>query len=937
MLVTGAFFSLIGQQLAFPGAEGFGRFTTGGRGGRVIEVTNLNDRGTGSLRSAVETYGSRTVVFRISGTIELQSALEVEHGNITIAGQTAPGDGICIKGYPVEINTSNVIVRYLRFRLGDENQLVADALGGQNHQDIIIDHCSMSWSVDETTSFYDNNNFTMQWCIISESLYSSYHYKGNHGYGGIWGGMGASFHHNLLAHHSSRYPRFQGTRNNSTPETELTDYRNNVLFNWGMNSVYGGEGGNYNMVANYYKSGPATSGGTVRYRIAEIYSEQGKWYIADNFMAGFPDISEDNWNGGVHGFASDKTKKEIPHPWSPVLTHSAQQAYHLVLADAGAVLPLRDPVDHRIVEEVRTGNTTYGGVWGAGKGIIDSQTEVGGWPELNTYDAPIDDDHDGMADDWETAQGLDPLDPEDHQGDIDGDGYTNLENYINSLCVRSDFILPVVGLNATGLSATEIRLTWQENTLAETGFSIERSENDTTAFAEIAVSDPNDTTFTDNTAEPGTAYYYRIRALKDQMASIYSNIGYAKTGYADGRPGEVSDPDPSDGETGVSNTKVLHWSAGTAAASHDLYFGMSNPPEFQANLIENRYDPQGLQDGATYYWRIDEVNDAGTTEGEVWHFTTESFTEALAAHWKFNRGLGSLDLDASGHSNYAYLKNMTIDNWVEGFADKAISFTGQGDYIQVDNDPWVDFDIRGFTISFWIRQTDVDLSVPWISKGFDPDQGDEAGYQIVCDQDTVRFRISDGDVISGVTVSASHFITGEWVFVTAVRNRKQDQLLLYADADLKGSSQDKTYSLSQKGHLYLGTDGKQQDFFIGMMDDMRIYNYAFDAEAVSDLYQGYLMHVSDASDPNNFLIKLENYPNPFNPDTHISYSVPEHGQVSLKVINLQGQTVTLLVDEYQDAGDYSCRFDASDLTSGLYFCQLKTEQRKLIQKMMIVK
>ena len=419
------------QQPAFPGAEGFGRFTSGGRGGKVIEVNNLNDDGAGSLRAAIETEGARTVVFGVSGTIALQSELKIKNENITIAGQTAPGDGICIKGYPLIISADNVIIRYLRIRLGDENKLQEDAMSAIGCKNIIIDHCSMSWGIDEVASFYDNENSTVQWCIVSESLDSSYHSKGRHGYGGIWGGKGASFHHNLLAHHSNRNPRFNGSRTNGKPEKEVVDFRNNVINNWGENSSYGGEAGNQNMIANYYKSGPATR--STKNRIVEPYDEKGKWYIAENFVFGFPDITKDNWAGGVQGNFWKQARVDAPHAAAPVMTHSAEKAYELVLEKAGAVLPKRDAVDARIIEEVKTGTATFGGNWGVGLGIIDSQMQVAGWPELRSLPTPKDDDHDGMADDWERANGLDPSNPVDRNGDFNTDGFTNLEKYLNSL------------------------------------------------------------------------------------------------------------------------------------------------------------------------------------------------------------------------------------------------------------------------------------------------------------------------------------------------------------------------------------------------------------------------------------------------------------------------------------------------------------------------
>jgi hypothetical protein len=419
-----------GQQLAFPGAEGFGRFTSGGRGGKVMEVVNLNDSGEGSLRAAVEAEGARTVVFRISGTIALQSDLVIKNNDITIAGQTAPGDGICIKDHPLLIDADNVIIRYLRVRLGDKYKLESDAMTAVFHKDIIVDHCSISWGIDEVATFRDNSNSTVQWCIISESLNNSYHHKGPHGYGGIWGGRGASFHHNLLAHHASRNPRFNGSRYSHKPAEEIVDFRNNVIYNWGFNSAYGGEAGKQNVVANYYEYGPATG---PKDRIADPWDNKGRWYVADNFVYGFPNITAENWAGGVQGDYWQQVKADKPFPWAPVRTQAAEEAYKSVLASVGAVLPKRDSVDTRIIEEVRTGTATFKGRGKTGPGIIDSQTDVGGWPVLKSAPAPVDNDHDGMADDWELANGLDPTNPEDRNGDFNGDGYTNLEKYLNNL------------------------------------------------------------------------------------------------------------------------------------------------------------------------------------------------------------------------------------------------------------------------------------------------------------------------------------------------------------------------------------------------------------------------------------------------------------------------------------------------------------------------
>ena len=429
--------ALHAQVLAFPGAEGAGRFASGGRGGRVCEVTTLADSGPGSFREALLAPGPRTVVFRVAGTIALRSPIIIQHGNLTIAGQTAPGDGICVRNHDVRVEAGNVIIRYMRFRRGDSSGVADDALSGNGKPGaipgpIIIDHCSMSWGIDECSSFYDVRDFTMQWCFVTESLNHSRHPKGEHGYGGIWGGWRASFHHNLLAHNASRNPRFNGSRTSGEADSEVVDFRNNVVYNWGHNSAYGGERGRHNMVANYFRSGPGTRT-RVRSRIVEPWDSLGRWYVARNFVHGFPAVTADNWNGGVqgaHAAYQKKVKSLSPFPHAPVVTEPADGAFRSVLANGGATLPRRDAVDERTVREVREGSATYGGRWGRKSGIIDSQDQAGGWPVLHAAPPPPDADHDGLPDAWESAKGLNPRDPGDGAA-IAGRGFSRLEEYLN--------------------------------------------------------------------------------------------------------------------------------------------------------------------------------------------------------------------------------------------------------------------------------------------------------------------------------------------------------------------------------------------------------------------------------------------------------------------------------------------------------------------------
>ncbi len=469
--------SMQAQTPAFPGAEGYAALTTtGGRGtlnsstglysGKVYHVTTLEDDGTtslkGSLRWANAQSGPRIIVFDVSGTIHLTKALKLST-NTTLAGQTAPGDGICIAGAQVTLQANN-IVRFVRFRPGDEIAGEWDGLGAMDSKNIIVDHCSVSWSVDECLSVYGSTNITVQWCIASQSLNSSNHNKGNHGYGGNWGGAGASYHHNLIAHHVSRTPRL-GPRP-GTQTKEHMDMRNNVIYNWIDNGCYGGEGMKVNIVNNYYKPGPSTKTGAKGKRIAAIgvrttdyctdkktgewnewhpmWHVWGKFFVEGNVNSKYSDVTEDNWKNGIYNQTSngsgvdntwtqetrDTIRLEAPIAFEPTTTHTAEDAFERVLAYAGASLH-RDALDQTIVSDALNGETTYTGT-NCSKGIINTVADAGGYPELRSADAPADTDGDGMPDSWEDAHGLNKNSADDGRQDS-GDGYTHLEVYLNSL------------------------------------------------------------------------------------------------------------------------------------------------------------------------------------------------------------------------------------------------------------------------------------------------------------------------------------------------------------------------------------------------------------------------------------------------------------------------------------------------------------------------
>ena len=454
------------QALAFPGAEGGGMYVSGGRGGKVIHVTTLADSGAGSLRAALAESGTRTIVFDVAGLISLNSTLVIGQGNVTIAGQTAPGDGICIRNFATRVNASNVIIRFVRFRMGDEKKNEDDAIWGRYFENIILDHCSMSWSTDECSSFYANKNFTMQWCILTESLCNSVHGKGSHGYGGIWGGKNASFHHNLLANHKSRNPRFDHPevydKYLSTHRGHV-DYRNNAIYNWGDNSTYGGEGAWFNMVNNYYKPGPASKDRKYFLDANGIYTSSGTnygyplLYVSGNVHTKYPELTADNskgiyWHDHKTNTPPDASKlksglQPLTGPSGQDIystTHSAEMAFERICSSAGASLA-RDAVDLRACNDAKSGTATFKeGGNGSKNGIIDTQTVVGGWPSYSATSEQTarvkDTDGDGMPDWFEDMFSLKKTDASDGNAKtLDPYGrYTNLEMYLHYL-VR-DFI-----------------------------------------------------------------------------------------------------------------------------------------------------------------------------------------------------------------------------------------------------------------------------------------------------------------------------------------------------------------------------------------------------------------------------------------------------------------------------------------------------------------
>ncbi len=469
---------------AFPGAEGGGEFSFGGRGGKVYVVTNLNDSGPGSYREACEAAGPRIVVFNVAGIIHLQQPVWIEAPYITIDGHTAPGDGICIAGETTFMDAHDIVIRYMRFRRGNTSVFDRQSgLCGNPVGNIILDHCSASWGNDQTMDTYRHLyqpptggptlklptvNDTIQWSIVYEGL-NLY----NHAFGGDWGGRNSGFHHNLFACNTGRNP--------SVAMSFDFNFVNNVLFNWRHRSIDGGDANSrFNIINNYFKPGPATLDNPVRYRILEPaqswsktnrVSRWGKAYVAGNFVEGYPNVTADNWDGGVQfekapdadangdiakGLIDDKdfynkiiaaVRVDKPFPMAPIKIESAQDAYHSVLKNAGANLPVQDSVDQRAIQETSTGKVWSEGkeftpphrkdlvkndIGQAGNGIITDVSQVGGYPDYKGD--PIKDMcPDGMPLSWKEKYHLDTKDIALAQEDLQGDGYTVMDKYLAGL------------------------------------------------------------------------------------------------------------------------------------------------------------------------------------------------------------------------------------------------------------------------------------------------------------------------------------------------------------------------------------------------------------------------------------------------------------------------------------------------------------------------
>jgi len=629
------------QTIAFPGAEGFGKFATGGRGGRVIKVTNLNDDGLGSLRAAIESTGPRIIVFEVSGNIKLKSFLTIRDGNITIAGQTAPGEGITIQNYPLRImNVENVIIRFIRSRMGDLSTVQGDALDSRGVKKMIIDHCSFSWGTDETCSVYDVTDATIQNCIISEGLNNSVHSQGMHGFGSLMSGEGLSLFKNLWSHFTIRNPRFTPSGSQG-----IVDFRNNVIYNWEFRPAEGSGDVNVNLFYNYFKPGPATikrGGSATLYFLRPNHSEEnisqyGKYFLEGNKLQGHSIIELDQWTGVRLENATDtdlyletlKNKdqngKLVPFTIPDGLynyNRNADQAYQSVLDFVGSSL-FRDEVDTRIIKEVFQGTSTYKGSKTGLLGIIDSQKDVGGWPTLKSLAAPKDTDGDGMPDSWEVDNGLNPNTSNESEYNL-SPYYTDIEVYINSLVQnliaqqnpgvpkQVKLVLPT---NNTTVSPVDISFAW-EPVLNGDLFRLQISKSSDFSSNVITIDNIKNFSVIRPSLDSNSTYFWRVRASNSSGNGPYSLTRTFKTGSLNVAPGSTLLLQPGNASTQVALAPLLTWAKVPNAKTYQIQISTSSSFSSiavnQSNISTASFQSTKLAENQVYYWRVRVSNDFGT-------------------------------------------------------------------------------------------------------------------------------------------------------------------------------------------------------------------------------------------------------------------------------------------------------------------------------------
>ncbi len=934
------------ELIAFPGAEGYGRFARGARAGEnptVYHVTNLNDSGKGSLRDAVS-QPNRIVVFDVAGVIRIKSPL-VFSKNLTIAGQTAPGSGIVIYGERTSFSgASDIIVRYLRIRMGMSGRGQNDAAGIANGSNMIFDHCSISWGKDETFSINSDGknggvgNITIQKTIMSQGLVP-------HSAGGLCQPTntvgGVTLYRNLYADNNTRNHKVKG----------LNQYINNVVYNWGSGGGYNLGGDSEGRIwadvqSNYFIQGPNSGGNGVGSgnQLTTVYQRGNKTDMSRDGVLNGRDMDENDFARAtrVDSFEDLLQSEEYPseHPHAPIASMSmtAEEAYQWVVDSVGACLPDRDEVDEYVIDELRSlGN----------KGVIISSESVLGLVNGvgNIYNAPkpLDTDNDGMPDEWEKANGLDPNDATDAVK-VAANGYLNIENYINSIPASPvPFLKYPVEILAKSLGTDSITVAFEcheKATGAKIRVEVMPEGGEYTTVETIGT---DVTSYTVKGLSEKTNYTLRFTTFTDDMASLPAEFSFRTKG-APGEPDLSTDPIPANGETIAEYTTVtLKFSNEvTGRPYYYVYVGTSPDRLDSVATVRSRSYTMDVEPNTTYYWRIDVENTYGRTQGEVWNFTTgQEPVRTKVAYFAFDETSGSTAVNVPTSeeimANDATPYGSYVPVWGEGKINGAILFDAANttDGMIVPSYDEIVFESAPFSYELWFKSTAGNSSQSryLLHKGSHKSDGDRntgKWFGLEYKKGTLYFGVDDDVTKSLAEVSATSYFDGNWHHVVAVRDVENAKLLLYIDGELKASANDATGAIDGSEALVIGNVNVNFDSpFIGSIDEFTLYNDALTELEIKSKYEHGVTAIEEIAAQEREDVVV--YPNPFK--DRFTVTLPQStGTVKVEIYSLSGALV--YSNDLTVSGGMVEVKGLDDLPAGVYNCAVIADDTTRTARMM---
>lgn len=886
--------------LAFPEAEGFGANASGGRGGEVVHVTNLNAKGAGSLADAVS-KPNRIVVFDVGGVIKLSpSDIIMVSSNVTIAGQTAPGDGITVYGNRVVANGKNIIIRYLRMRGSINMSRGKCTFTCDGSENVILDHCSISWGRWDNVHIKDSKNVTFQYCIIGEGIDPQR-------FGAITDGTNNwTVSHCLWIDNKSRNPKMKCG----------VQYINNVVYNY-VNGIVGGHSGadHYqDVINNYFIAGPSDNGDSYYSQ----WTETDHLYSSGNYV----DMNKD---GVLNGFLittyAGATKMAVPTFTEPVkvVVETAREAYKTVLNNAGANIVL-DKTDKRLLSQAASIGTSGS--------LINNENYFGGIGTVSGGSAPVDTDKDGMPDSWELSHGLNPNYSSDAGIDLNGDGYTNIEEYINSLV--SSAKPRISSFKASVVSEEEIDLSWATSSDSITGYKLEKSLYVDSLWSELGTFADSVTSCPDTGLVQNTKYYYRLKVYKDTLSSDYTIIS-ATTMSA-----YPISPVPSDGAWHLDSSEVvLSWNAPAVNSYFNVYIGKDSLNMIKAadSLLTSACTVNGLDGGSEYFWRVDRIKGGKTFSGNIWSFKTKScFNAGMVGCWKFNESSGFLAADSSEYKNNGTIKKFKGNPHIKWNGKKCLDFSAGNDSTCIlvpASDPLY-FENNAFSISLWMKISKATTNSSYlINKGAFSDQNTAAKngkwYGLEIKGGNFSFAIDDNVNKTALTAASNLFCTGEWIHVVAVRDTTSKKLILYKNGEFLKSTNDITGSIENTDDLYIANCSNLDAPFDGSLDDVELYNYAVSEQEVASLYKdGYVLGITSEKTVSDGIYAFTN------PESWVvTVRFPEvSDNAAISVYNMSGVLVKFLQGIFSD----SVEIDFDSFVPGCYMLKIVNKNNVTVKK-----